>query len=62
LRLGAGQTNVKNYNRRLCNLIEMDRAKPSFIVPHEPPLAEALKAYKHFDGRENTWTKVVLKT
>jgi threonine dehydrogenase-like Zn-dependent dehydrogenase len=38
------------------------KAKPSFIVSHELPLAEAPEAYKHFDARDNGWTKVVLKT
>jgi threonine dehydrogenase-like Zn-dependent dehydrogenase len=61
LRIGTGQTNVKSYNRRLCNLIEMGKAKPSFIVSHELPLNEAPDAYKHFDKREDGWTKVVLK-
>jgi threonine dehydrogenase-like Zn-dependent dehydrogenase len=62
LRIGTGQTNVKNYNCRLCNLIEMGKAKPSFIVSLELPLQQAPEAYKHFDARENGWTKVVLKT
>lgn len=61
LRLGTGQTNVKKYNRRLCNLIELEKARPSFIVSHELLLADAPEAYKHFDAREKGWTKVVLK-
>jgi glutathione-independent formaldehyde dehydrogenase len=60
-RMGTGQTSVKNYNRYLCRLIEQGRAKPSFIVSHELPLDEAPEAYKHFDSREQGWTKVVLK-
>jgi glutathione-independent formaldehyde dehydrogenase len=61
LRMGTGQTSVKNYNRHLCKLIESGRANPSFIVSHESPLADAPDAYGHFDARENGWTKVVLK-
>lgn len=61
LRMGTGQANVKSYNRRLCNLIETGKAKPSFIVSHELSLSEAPEAYKHFDARDNGWTKVVLK-
>ena len=61
LTMGSGQTNVKQYNRRLSALIETGKAKPSFLVSHELPLDEATDAYEHFDKRENGWTKVVLK-
>ena len=60
-RMGTGQTNVKAYNRYLCKLIHDGKAKPSFIVSHELPLEKAPEAYKHFDAREDGWTKVVLK-
>lgn len=39
--MGTGQANVKAYNRQLCALIEQGKAKPSWIVSHEPPLDEA---------------------
>ena len=61
LTMGSGQTNVKQYNRRLSALIAAGKAKPSFLVSHELPLDEAADAYEHFDKRENGWTKVVLK-
>ncbi len=61
LRMGTGQTNVKSYNRHLCKLIELGKAQPSFIVSHELSLEEAPEAYKHFDAREQGWTKVVLR-
>lgn len=60
-RIGTGQANVKAYNRRLCNLIEAGKAKPSFLVTHELPLREAPEAYRHFDAREYGWIKVLLK-
>ncbi|MBC7541090.1 MAG: glutathione-independent formaldehyde dehydrogenase [Candidatus Sericytochromatia bacterium] len=60
-RIGTGQCNVKAYNRRLRNLIEAGRAKPSFIVSHQLPLSQAPEAYLHFDRRDDGWTKVVLK-
>lgn len=60
-RIGTGQANVKAYNRRLCNLIEVGKAKPSFLVTHELPLRDAPKAYRHFDARGNGWVKVLLK-
>jgi len=59
--MGTGQTNVKNYNRHLCRLIELGKATPSFIVSHELTLDEAPDAYAHFDAREKGWTKDVLR-
>ncbi|MEV1288540.1 glutathione-independent formaldehyde dehydrogenase [Micromonospora sp. NPDC049679] len=58
--MGTGQCNVKNYNRRLLDLISAGKAKPSYIVSHELPLAEAPNAYEHFDKRDQGWTKVIL--
>ena len=60
-RIATGQANVKAYNRMLSRLIEHDKVKPSWIVSHELPLAEAPKAYENFDKRKDGWTKVVLK-
>jgi threonine dehydrogenase-like Zn-dependent dehydrogenase len=60
LRMGSGQTNVKAYNRRLCTLIALGKATPSFIVSHRLALDEAPDAYEHFDCRDHGWTKVVL--
>jgi glutathione-independent formaldehyde dehydrogenase len=59
--MGAGQTNVTNYNRDLCNFIHEGKAKPSFIMSHELSLKEASDSNKHFDKRENVWIKVLLK-
>ncbi|MGH7908212.1 MAG: glutathione-independent formaldehyde dehydrogenase [Candidatus Binataceae bacterium] len=61
LRMGSGQCNVKAYNRQLRDLIHEGRAKPSFLVSHELPLSQAPDAYRHFDAREEGWTKVVLR-
>ncbi|AXI76514.1 glutathione-independent formaldehyde dehydrogenase [Peterkaempfera bronchialis] len=58
--VGNGQCNVKAYNRRLRNLVHSGKAKPSWIVSHEIPLEEAPEAYRHFDARDDGWTKVVL--
>ncbi|TKK85924.1 zinc-binding dehydrogenase [Herbidospora galbida] len=58
--MGTGQANVKAYNRRLRNLIHTGRARPSFIVSHELPLSEGPEGYRHFDARDEGWTKVVL--
>ncbi len=58
--MGTGQANVKSYNRYLANLIHEGRAKPSWIVSHHLSLDEAPDGYKHFDARDNGWTKIVL--
>ena len=59
-KVGTGQANVKAYNRYLCELIHAGRATPSWIVSHELALEEAPDAYKHFDARDDGWTKVIL--
>ena len=61
LRMGSGQANVKAYNRELMQLIHKGKANPAFLVSHELSLEAAPDAYKHFDNREDGWTKVVLK-
>jgi glutathione-independent formaldehyde dehydrogenase len=60
-RMATGQCNVKAYNRNLRELIAAEKAKPSFLVSHELPLADAPDAYRHFDDRDEGWTKVILK-
>ncbi|MBU6121478.1 glutathione-independent formaldehyde dehydrogenase [Hymenobacter siberiensis] len=59
--IATGQANVKSYNRELCALISSGKAKPAAIVSHELSLDEAPDAYKHFNTRDDGWTKVVLK-
>ena len=61
MKIGTGQCNVKAYNRRLRDLIHHGKANPSIIISHELPLKDAPDAYKHFDARDNGWTKVILK-
>jgi glutathione-independent formaldehyde dehydrogenase len=60
-RMGTGQCPVKRYNRELRDLIIAGKARPSFIVSHELPLAEAPDGYTHFDKRDDGWTKVLLR-
>lgn len=48
-------------NRRLAQLIHHGRTTPSRIISHRLTLAEGPDAYKHFDARDDGWTKVVLK-
>src|SRR5690606_15635518 len=61
LRMGTGQANVKAYNRQLRDMIIAGRARPSFVVSKELPLAQAPDAYAKFDAREEGYSKVVLK-
>jgi glutathione-independent formaldehyde dehydrogenase len=58
--MGTGQCPVKRCNRYLRSLIAEDKVKPSWIVSRDLPLDQAPEAYKHFDAREEGWTKVVL--
>jgi glutathione-independent formaldehyde dehydrogenase len=60
LRVGTGQANVKRYNRQLRDMITAGRARPSFVVSHELPLAQAPDAYSKFDRRVDGYTKVIL--
>lgn len=59
-RMGTGQAPVKRYNRQLRDLIAAGKAEPSFIVSHDLPLEQAPDAYRHFDARDDGWTKVIL--
>lgn len=58
--MGTGQAPVKRYNRELRDLIMAGMAHPSRIVSHELPLDDAPDAYRHFDKRDEGWTKVLL--
>ena len=60
LTVGTGQCPVKRFNEHLRDLIIAGRAKPSTIVSHELPLAEAPDAYEKFDKRVDGYTKVLL--
>ncbi len=60
LDMGSVQANVKSYNRALRDLIHAGKAKPSWIVSHQLGLDEAPDGYKHFEEREEGWTKVNL--
>src|SRR5581483_3476324 len=59
--IGMGQAPVKRYNEYLRDLIIQGRAKPSKIVSHHIKIAEAPDAYKHFDRRDNGYTKVLIQ-
>ena len=52
---------LEQFRQDVIRLIEHDKVKPSYIVSHELPLADAPGAYAHFDEHKSGWTKVVLK-
>lgn len=56
-----GQAPVKKYNVYLRDLIIAGVVKPSVIVSHRLPLDAAPNAYKEFDERVDSYTKVLLK-
>jgi alcohol dehydrogenase/glutathione-independent formaldehyde dehydrogenase len=60
-RLGTGQCNVKQYNKRLRDLIVQGRADPSWVVSHRVELERAPEMYEAFDNREEGVTKVLLE-
>lgn len=60
-RFGTGQCNVKQYNRRLRDMIIEGRADPTFLVSHRVGLDEAPEMYEQFDNREEGVTKVLLE-
>jgi threonine dehydrogenase-like Zn-dependent dehydrogenase len=60
-KLGTGQCDVKQYNRRLRDMIIEGRADPSFYVSHREPLGNAPEMYERFDNREEGVTKVLLE-
>ena len=61
IELTGGQANVKQYNRRLRDLIVAGRSKPSLIVSDRVGLEAAPDAFIRFDRREGGCTKVVFK-
>lgn len=58
--IGMGRDHDERYNMRLRDLIIAGRAKPSVIVSHRLPLADAPDAFRRFDQREDGYIKVVL--
>jgi glutathione-independent formaldehyde dehydrogenase len=58
--IGMGRDHDERYNAQLRDLIIAGRAKPSVIVSHRLPLAEAPDAFRKFDRREDGYIKVVL--
>ncbi len=60
VRIGMGRDLDNRYNGKLRDLIATGRARPSEIVSHRLPLAEAPDAFRRFDERRDGYLKVVL--
>jgi glutathione-independent formaldehyde dehydrogenase len=58
--IGMGRDHDERYNTFLRDLIIVGRIKPSMIVSHRLPLADAPNAFRHFDRREDGYVKVIL--
>jgi glutathione-independent formaldehyde dehydrogenase len=58
--MGTGQANPKAYERALPDLIQLGKAKPSWIISHELPLTEAPNSYRRFAARDEGWTNIVV--
>jgi glutathione-independent formaldehyde dehydrogenase len=61
IKLGMGQTPVKQYNLFLRDLIIAGRARPGFIVSKHIDLPQAPEAYQRFDRRESGYSKVLIR-
>jgi threonine dehydrogenase-like Zn-dependent dehydrogenase len=61
LTLKMGQTNAPRYLRPLLNRIERNEIDPSFVISHRLSLDEAPAAYKMFNEKNDSCTKVVLR-
>ena len=60
LTLRAGQTPCQRYWPALLPLVEARTLRPSLVVTHEMPLADAAKGYELFDAKADGCIKVVL--
>ncbi|MHA6804644.1 glutathione-independent formaldehyde dehydrogenase [Salinifilum ghardaiensis] len=60
-KMGTGQADAKAYAHKLRDMIIAGRAKPSFVVSQQLPLASAPDAYARFDQREEGYSKVLLQ-
>ena len=61
LQVRTGQTHTQRYTRDLLRRIEEGEIDTTFLISHRLPLEEAPTGYANFHGRQNEWTKVVLK-
>jgi glutathione-independent formaldehyde dehydrogenase len=58
--IGMGRDHDKRYNDFLRDLIAAGRIRPSEIVSHRLPLADAPDAFRRFDERRDGYLKIVI--
>jgi glutathione-independent formaldehyde dehydrogenase len=58
--IGMGRDHDERYNALLRDLIIAGRIKPSVVVSHRLPLADAPDAFRRFDRREDGYIKIIL--
>ena len=61
IRIGMGRDHDKRYNDHLRDAIVAGRMKPSAIVSHRLPLADAADAFAKFDARSDGYVKIILE-
>jgi threonine dehydrogenase-like Zn-dependent dehydrogenase len=61
LQLRTGQTHVHKYTQKLLAMIEDGTLDTTFLISHHLPLEDAPKGYRNFHGKQNEWTKVILR-
>ena len=62
LTIRAANCSHRKYIPRLFKLMQETGFKPSLIISKEEKLEDAISCYKHFDHRDQGWTKVRLLT
>ncbi len=61
LQVRTGQTHVQRYTHDLLRRIGEGEIDTTFLISHRLPLEEASEGYANFKGKQDEWTKVVLK-
>ena len=59
VKIGTGQTPVKQLHVHLRNLIINGKAKPSFIISDRIDIEDAPQTYREFDLRDNVVKPVI---
>lgn len=61
VQIRTGQTHVQAYVRPLLHRILEGEIDTTFLISHRLPLEAASTGYRNFHGKQDEWTKVVLK-
>ena len=61
LHYAAGRCSARHYMPEALALAERDQDLLVHLVSHDLPLSRGVEAYRRFGGREEGWTKVVLR-